>query len=90
MLDLYKKKISENGQIYLSCKVCPGAVKTKIDKIILTNEVLCISVSAPADKNKANKELIRFLAKEFNVLKSQVFIITGKTDRIKLIKIIKI
>jgi hypothetical protein len=92
-LENYKKKLKQSGQVYLLCKVFPGASETKIKNILINNiegrdtEVLTISVSAPADKNKANQTLIKFLAKEFQVLKNNVIIISGQTDRLKLIKI---
>jgi hypothetical protein len=40
-------------------------------------------------KNKANKELIKFLAKEFDASKSDITIISGASEHIKLVKIIK-
>ncbi len=93
ILENYKKKLKQSGQVYLLCKVFPKASETKIRDIIVSEiegqktEIITISVSAPADKNKANRELIKFLAGEFQVLKNNVIIISGQTDRLKLIKI---
>ena len=50
---------------------------------------LKVSVKAPADKGKANKELIDMLSKEFDVAKDKIKIISGAGTRKKLIKIIK-
>lgn len=93
ILENYKKKLKQSGQVYLLCKVFPKASETKIRDIIVSEiegqktEIITISVSAPADKNKANRELIKFLAGEFQVFKNNVIIISGQTDRLKLIKI---
>ena len=93
MLDKYKKKIKKDGQVYLLCKAIPNSDITAIKSINKNNidnqetEMITIKIAAAADKNKANKALISFLAKEFNVLKDNVLIINGKTDRLKLIRI---
>ncbi|MFA5644068.1 MAG: DUF167 domain-containing protein [Patescibacteria group bacterium] len=91
----YLKKLDQAGEVYLLCKIFPGSDSNKIKKTEEKeisgrfSEVIDINISAPADKNKANQELIKFLAKEFAVLKTNVIIISGKSDRLKLIKIIK-
>lgn len=43
-----------------------------------------ISIKAPADKNKANKELVRFLSKR---LKKRVTIVSGLRSRLKIVKV---
>jgi hypothetical protein len=45
---------------------------------------LKVAVAAPPDKNKANKELVRFLSKE---LKRKVRIKSGLTSKEKIIEI---
>jgi uncharacterized protein len=45
---------------------------------------LKVAVAAPPDKNKANKELIRFLSKEF---KKKVRIKSGLTSKEKVIEL---
>jgi uncharacterized protein (TIGR00251 family) len=93
MLDNYIKKIKQDGQVYLLCKVIPNSDTTVIKSIDKNNidgretEIVTIKIAAVADKNKANKVLISFLAKEFNVLKDNIVIINGKTERLKLIRI---
>lgn len=93
MLDNYIKKIKQDGQVYLLCKVIPNSDITTIKSIDKNNidgqetEIITIKIAAVADKNKANKTLINFLAKEFNVFKDNIVIINGKTDRLKLIRI---
>lgn len=78
---------------YLRVKVTPKSPQTKLTEIL--NEVIDdtptqtykIRIKAAPEKGKANKELIKFLAKELSLPTSAFSIISGKTDRIKLIKI---
>lgn len=71
----------------------------KIFKIIvkpnsLTNEIIGydeskkaykVAIKAPADKNKANKEIIRFLSKK---LKKRVKIKSGLSSKVKFIEVV--
>ncbi|MCK5061900.1 DUF167 domain-containing protein [Candidatus Parcubacteria bacterium] len=75
-----------NNEVYLRLKVLPGASKTKI-RNIMEDETIKIDVAAVPEKGKANKELIGYLAKEFGVNKKNIKILSGISDRIKLIKI---
>ncbi len=95
MLDFYRKKLLNKGEIYIRSKIYPGSSENKIREIKRENvegedsDIFSISISAPADKNKANKELLKLLASEFQINKENVIILSGKKDRFKLIKIIK-
>ncbi len=88
-------KFNKERQIYLLCKVFPGSSETKIKEIKAreingqVTSVLYISIGAPADKNKANKDLIEFLAQEFDTKRGSVIIVSGKTGRLKLVRVIK-
>jgi len=44
-------------------------------------------VAAVADDGKANKELIKFLARELGVGRYNIEIVSGKTSRMKLVEI---
>ena len=46
-----------------------------------------IRIKAAREKGKANAELIKFLASYFKVSKSQIVIVSGRTEQIKLIRI---
>lgn len=95
MLSSQRETLNKERQVYLLCKVFPGADFNKLKSLTKNNiegrdvEILSIAISAPAEKNKANKELIKFLAKEFVVARSNISIISGSNDRLKLIKILK-
>ena len=55
----------------------------------LDEETLKFRISALPEKGKANKELIEFLANEFEVTKENVKILSGNSDALKLIRITK-
>lgn len=87
MLLKFKRQLKEKGEIYLRVKVRPGAAKNVI-KEITDDETIKIDIAAPPAKGKANRELVKFLAKNFAVSKNNVKIISGAVSRTKLIKII--
>ena len=95
MLKSYKTKLEKEGSVYLLCKVFPDSKETKIKEIIKNNvegkkiEVITFLVSSPATKNRANKDMIKFLSKEFGLPENNISIISGSTNRTKLIKIKK-
>ncbi|MCP3682455.1 MAG: YggU family protein [bacterium] len=45
-----------------------------------------VNIKAPADKNKANKELVKFLSK---TIKKRVAIASGLKSRLKFIKVVE-
>ncbi len=50
-------------------------------------DMLKLKIKSPPVDNKANKEIVSYLAKEFNVTKSNVVLISGQTHRDKKILI---
>ncbi len=63
---------------------------SKEDKIVnFKDNILKIKIKAPQIEGKANKALISFLSKEFNVSKSCIFIKSGLFAKTKIIEIIK-
>ena len=66
----------------IEIKVKPNSKKTEITAI--KDEVYHINIKAPAEDNKANIELIKFLKKFF---KKQPKILSGLTSKKKLIKL---
>jgi len=82
----FKKDLKFKGEIYLKIKVLPSASKTEF-KEFLYDGMIRMNIAAAPEKGKANKELIRFLSKEFRVNKKNVRIISGAGARVKLVKI---
>ncbi len=87
MIKNFKKELKNNGQVYFKIKVLPNSSKTEF-KDVLCDNIIKMSVAAAPEKGKANKELIRFLSKEFGVTRDCVRIISGVGSRTKLLKIV--
>ena len=81
-----KQELKEKGITYLRIKVLPKTNQTKI-RSILEDKTIKIDIKAPPTEGKANQELENFLKKEFNA--NRVTIISGKTNKIKLVKLQK-
>lgn len=71
--------------MFLKVKVTPNAKKNQI--VGWLDDTLKIKISAEAKEGKANKELIKFLAKEFEISKREIEIVKGSKERNKLLKI---
>lgn len=69
----------------LTFKVKPNKRETKIIK--KEGEIYYLDLAATPVDNQANKELIRFVSQEFKIPKSNIEIVSGKTSRLKRLKI---
>ncbi len=69
----------------LTVRAKPGARSTDVEA--LQDGSYKVSVTAVADKGKANQAVIAALADHFNVSKGAIHILTGHTTRRKLVKI---
>ncbi|MFP6894770.1 MAG: DUF167 domain-containing protein [Opitutales bacterium] len=65
----------------LEFKVIPGASKTEFSD--LEGEMIRVRVAALPEKGKANKELIRFIAKNLGISKANIVLLSGETSRRK-------
>jgi uncharacterized protein (TIGR00251 family) len=70
----------------IEVKVVPNARRVAVEK---EEERYKVYVNAPAVDGKANKALIELLADYFKIKKSQVKIIRGEMNRIKIVSINK-
>ena len=77
--------------ILLYLKITPNAKENKILGILDEGflSYLKIAINAAPEKNKANKELVAFIAGELKISKSLVNLLKGRTAQKKLIKIIQ-
>ncbi len=66
-------------------KVVPGSSRTKLAGML--DGMVKVKVAAAAEKGKANRCLIEFLAKELGVKKKAIEIISGKTSPVKQVQI---
>ncbi len=74
------------GKITFSIKVITKSEATRIVGK-MDDGTVKIRVAAVPEKNKANAELIKFLAKTFKVDKSRIKILAGETSHKKIIEI---
>lgn len=91
MLKPFIEQLEKKGEVYLRVKARPGASRTEVKEVLETEEgkTIKIDVAAPPVKGKANEELFKFFVQAFKVKKDGVKIISGKAEKIKLIKIVK-
>jgi uncharacterized protein len=69
-------------------RLTPGASKDHIKGVATDeNHVACLtaSVTAAPEDGRANKALIRMLSKEWRVAKSSIRLVSGQTDRRKVL-----
>lgn len=71
----------------INVKVKPNSGKKEIKK--LAEDSYEASVKEPAEKDKANKELLKMLADFFSVHSSKIKIISGLKSRKKILRIEK-
>jgi len=83
MLDVLHQELAEKGSIRFYVRAIPNAPQTKVLEV-MDDESMKIAVRAPAEKGKANKELVKFLAKEFG---GNVEIVSGHSSRMKLVRV---
>jgi uncharacterized protein len=75
---------------YLHIKLTPNAKQNKIDgKFIDENgiEYLKVYTTSIAEDNKANKELIKIISKEYKIAKTLIKIVKGHKARLKILEI---
>lgn len=63
--------------------------KAKLKKLLKIDEThFVISIISPPEKGKANKEIVKSLAKYFNTSISKINIVSGEKSKEKIIEII--
>lgn len=75
----------KDGDVIFTARVLPRASKSEIAGEM--DGALKIRIASPPVEGAANDELVRLLAKAFEVRKSDVQILSGQTSKTKQIKI---
>lgn len=75
----------------LRVKIQPNAKKNEIiEKLVIDGEEFYkIKINAPAVDNKANQELVKFLAKSLKIPKKNITIIRGDKNSLKILEILE-
>lgn len=79
------KNVGECLWLYIYTK--PSSSKNSITGLYGERSRLAISLKAPPVDGAANKELIKFLSKQFNASKSSFSLEKGETSKQKIVKI---
>lgn len=88
MTEEFKKKLREKGEVFLKVKIRPASPQTAF-KNIMADKTIKIDIKERPIEGKANAELIKFLANEFAISEKNVKIVSGASDKLKLVRIIK-
>ncbi len=86
MLSKFREDLANNKELFLKVKVFPNSGSNEL-KGEMADGTLKIGVVAQAEDNKANIALIKFLADELGVRRYQLQIVSGASDRFKVIKV---
>jgi uncharacterized protein (TIGR00251 family) len=78
--------VRKTSKTVLRIKVLPRAKKNQISQV-LTDGMVKIRLTAPPVEGKANQALIRFLATLLKISPSNIELLSGKRDRIKVVSI---
>jgi len=76
------------GGVVFAAKIVPGSSRTCVSGLL--DGMVKIKVSAAAEKGKANRCLLDFLAKQIGVKKKAVSIISGETNPVKQVQVLGI
>ncbi len=81
-----QEQLQRLGQIDLMVRVRPHAARTQVIGVLADGSIK-MDIAAPAEDNRGNIALLHALAEEFLVPVAQVKILSGKTARLKLVRI---
>lgn len=81
-------KLATDGTVVIRVKVLPNSAHSEIVGL-MSDGTLKIRVNATPEKGRANDELIRYLADEFDLAKAGITLISGHIDTHKLVRLTK-
>ncbi len=74
---------------YIDLFITARPASSKNEFAGIYDDALKVKVKAPAVEGAANKELIKFLSKQFKVPKSEIVFVSGETSKRKRIRLRK-
>ena len=80
-----RKPTRVNLESHIKVKVLPGSSRNQI--IGKEGDLFKVKLTSPPVEGKANKALIEFLAKKLGIGKGRIEIISGKSSRLKSVRI---
>lgn len=82
-----RTRLSASKKLSLKIRVIPKSPKTEWGGV-LDDGTIKVKVAAVPEKGKANDELIRFLAGEAGVPRSNVIVVAGVASQNKLVRLV--
>ncbi len=86
MIDSILQRLEQEKRVDLLIRVRPHAAQSRL-VTMLDDGSLKIDIAAPAEDGRGNAALIEFLAETLNISPSSIRILSGKTARLKLVRI---
>lgn len=86
MIQDLQNRLKSDGRIDILVRVRPHASKSELTDI-LEDGSLKIAIAAPAEDGRGNAMLMKFLGELFGVPASSIDILSGKTARLKLVRV---
>ncbi len=86
ILENLQNQLLAHKEVVFPIKVRPNAAKTEF-KSMMDDGTIKMNVAAVPEDGKANKELIRFLSKSFDVETANIEILLGQTSPLKRVRI---
>jgi uncharacterized protein YggU (UPF0235/DUF167 family) len=87
MLTKFKDEFRLKGTVQFYVRVRSGMAKTAVLSV-MDDDSVKVHVAAIAENGKANAELKRYLAQEFGVTKEHIKMLSGASNRVKLIRVV--
>lgn len=86
VLTALKQRLAAEGKIDVLVRARPHAARSQFIGV-LDDGSLKIDIAAPAEEGRGNAALAKFVGELFGVPASRVKILSGKTARLKLVRI---
>ena len=89
LIKMYYQRYKSGYKIQL--KIVPNSKKNQICGMVdadFETKALRVKVAAVPEDNKANKELIKFLSKEWRLAKSDMILLSGEKSQRKLLYVV--
>ncbi len=88
LFDSFKSRFRLNGMLTFTVRIRTSAEYSAFWEI-MDDGAVKVDLAAVPEDGKANEELVRFLAKEFQVSRSAITIVSGETSRTKVVRVRK-
>ena len=85
-LEPLKAALHRDGKLVLRVRVIPKSQRTEWASL-MDGGALKVRLHAVPEKGKANEELVRFLASELGVIRSQIDIMAGASSQNKQVRV---